>query len=505
MTIAMPRFLFPSVGLTDILIVIFAFVILSVIRHRSRRGLPPGPPGLPLVANAFDIPRERSWEKYRELAFKYGDVVSLQALGQTFIILNSSTASNDLLDKRTGWDWALVMTSYGDRWRRVRRLIWQHFHPNALSQYRATQQVESRRFLRRLYEEQSTVDLDSQIKMLLSSTLLTIVHGLPHHEITRRFVDIVTASEAGFEEVFGPTGALVNFIPWLRYLPSWFPGAGWQKKLSEWRSNSDALLNDPFDAGKAAIARGDGKSSILSELLENPSKLEGVDAEIEERNIKEMTSSAFGAGTDTTAGTLFAFICAMLVHPEVQRRAQAELDAVVGPDRLPEHADRAQLPYVNAILKETLRWHIVSPLGVPHRCMEEDEYRGWRIPEGALVIANIWGILHDPEVYPEPEAFNPDRFLQGGELRSDILDPSNVVFGFGRRICPGRYFAEDSLFLNMASILHVFDILPALDKSGKPIPVDVKTSSGFLSVVEPFEYRIRARSEAALALVQGDI
>ena len=84
------------------------------------------------------------------------------------------------------------------------------------------------------------------------------------------------------------------------------------------------------------------------------------------------------------------FFLAMALHPEVQAKAQAELDAVVGPDRLPEFSDRTALPYLNAVIKEALRWQNVLPLGVIHRSMADDEYNGYFIPKGSLVLANIW-------------------------------------------------------------------------------------------------------------------
>ena len=83
----------------------------------------------------------------------------------------------------------------------------------------------------------------------------------------------------------------------------------------------------------------------------------------------------------------------MLLYPDVQKCAQEELDAVVGPNRLPQFTDRASLPYVNAVVKEALRWHNVAPLGLPHSCTADDEYRGWHIPKGATVMANVWCVL----------------------------------------------------------------------------------------------------------------
>ncbi|OSD06672.1 CyP450 monooxygenase [Trametes coccinea BRFM310] len=500
---------------SDVLVVAFAFALFALIRRLSRpeKGpLPPGPPGLPLLGNTFDIPKEQAWVAFRDLSSKYGDVVALNALGQTIVIVSSVEAAVDLLDKRSaiysdrqasvladmiGWTWNLAFKRYGDDWRRVRRLFWHHFQPNAVGQYRAVQQRDVRDLLRRLLE--GPTDLDGEMKLTLTKTILTAVHGLPKEAVTSRYVDILTASEAGIAEAFSPGAFLVEFCPWLRHVPGWLPGTGWQRKVREWQGQSDAIREEPFRAAKEAMRRGEAEPSMLTDLLEK-----SREGELDEDAIKETTAVAFGAGTDTTAATLHAFVLAMILHPSVQQRAQAELAAIVGPERLPEHADRAALPYVDAMVKELLRWHNVAPLGVAHRCMREDEYRGWRIPESAIVMPNAWAILHDPETFPDPDEFRPERFLKDGRPNTDVLDPGSVAFGFGRRICPGQHFAEDALFIAIASLLHVFDFGRALDEHGRPIPVEVKMTSGFLSYVEDYKYSIRPRSAAAETLIRGE-
>ena len=128
------------------------------------------------------------------------------------------------------------------------------------------------------------------------------------------------------------------------------------------------------------------------------------------------------------------FFLAMALDPEVQKRAQKELDAVVGTERLPEPSDRPSLPYVNALVKELFRWHLATPIRAPHRVVADDEYNGYLIPGGATVFVNMWSvyrscllawqylkvvsraILHDPEVYPQPNDFMPERFLDSEEL-----------------------------------------------------------------------------------------
>ncbi|KAI0331358.1 CyP450 monooxygenase [Cubamyces sp. BRFM 1775] len=501
----------------DALAIVLACIVFVSIRNRVvRKGLPlpPGPRGLPIIGNALDIPKERPWLAFRDLSAKHGDVVSLHALGQTIVVLSSVSAAIDLFEKRsaiysdrqdsvlahlTGWTWNLAFKRYNDDWRRVRRLFWQHFQPSAVGQFKVVQRREAYDLLRRLLDDQR--DIDSTIKLSLSKTILTSVHGLPGAQVTRHYVDILNASEHGIAEAFTPGAYLVEFLPWLRYIPAWFPGTGWQKKLAEWRTQAAAIREDPYRAAKEAMAQGEAEPSMITELMEKLS-----DGELDEKTVKETTAVAFGAGTDTTAATLVAFICAMILHPTVQARAHAELDRVIGTARLPEHADRAALPYVDAIVKEMLRWHNVAPLGVAHRCMEEDVYCGWRIPKGAIIMSNAWAILNDPEVFPDPETFRPERFLTAnGQPNADILDPASVAFGFGRRICPGRHFATDALFINIASLLHVFDFQPALDAHGDPIPVEAKmTTNAFLSYLEHFEYLIRPRSLSAEALIRAE-
>lgn len=151
--------------------------------------------------------------------------------------------------------------------------------------------------------------------------------------------------------------------------------------------------------------------------------------------------------------TVQLFFFAMAAHIDVQKKAQDELDRVIGEHRMPCYADRVSLPYIEAIVRECLRWQPVTPIGAPHRSTADDEYRGHFIPKGTLVIANQWyvivqlpqhssfsiaspfhrAILHDPKTYPDPDKFNPDRFMQDEQLNPLVKDPKTVAFGFGRR------------------------------------------------------------------------
>ena len=127
------------------------------------------------------------------------------------------------------------------------------------------------------------------------------------------------------------------------------------------------------------------------------------------------------------------FFYAMVVNPKAMKKAQEELDRVVGKGELPGFSHKDSLPYIDALVKEVLRWNPPLPFPTPHRVMQDDIYRGYFIPRGAIVIQNVWAIFCDPNIYPDPETFNPDRFLKDGKINPLVFNPEDRVFGAGRR------------------------------------------------------------------------
>lgn len=192
----------------------------------------------------------------------------------------------------------------------------------------------------------------------------------------------------------------------------------------------------------------------------------------------------------------------MTINPDVQQKAQAEIDRVIGPNRLPTIQDRSQLPYIEAIVKEVLRWHPVAPMALPHCSTEDDIVEGYWIPKGSMLFANVWHFTHDPNVYAEPERFNPDRFLATNGHTPEP-DPHNFAFGFGRRVCPGRILADNALFLNIAQSLAVFAVSKARDAAGNEIEPAVKFLPGVVSHPAPYVNRIEARSPKHAEMIRA--
>ena len=213
------------------------------------------------------------------------------------------------------------------------------------------------------------------------------------------------------------------------------------------------------------------------------------------------TGHLLEAGSNTTSNTLYAFVQAMLLFPEVQARGQQEIDRVAGPNHLPDLTDMAKLPYVRAMMKESMRWFPTGPLGFPHAVTKDDTYRGYCIPAGATVAINIYGIHMDPARYPEPRRFNPDRHKEDSlssadsAANPDVSKRDHFAFGAGRRICPGMHIVDRSLFFGIARLLWAFDIKPHVLPDGSSPKVDPdKYTHGFVCRPESFEASITPRS-----------
>lgn len=200
-----------------------------------------------------------------------------------------------------------------------------------------------------------------------------------------------------------------------------------------------------------------------------------------------------------TVSSIYCFFLAMTLFPEAQKKAQEEIDRVIGTDRLPTLDDRPFLPYVNALAKEVLRWHPVAPMAIPHIVSDDNIYEGMFIPKGSVVVPNLWMFTHDPETYKDPHTFRPERFL--GDKPE--MDSHPISFGIGRRSCPGRELADASVFLTILTSLAAFNIRKARDEKGVEIEPAARFTPGIISYPADFECDITVRSEKAERLVRA--
>ncbi|RPD58783.1 cytochrome P450 [Lentinus tigrinus ALCF2SS1-6] len=493
---------------------VFALVYLK--RRRSAAPLPPGPPGWPIIGNLFDYPKEDLAKGLFELHKRYGPLVHLSIFGKSTISIGSFEAASDLLDKRSAnysdrptlvigdltdiYHWNFPLMSYGPGWRARRRILHHELLPESIAKYRQYQMHVTHNLLRNLLA--SPKSFGKHLHQTFTAIAILVAYGLEPQGDDDKYVGMLRGLSIA-ADVCVPGKYLVESLPVLQHLPSWFPGAGFKQELAYVKRRMREITTGIWQAGKRHLEEGAENDSVLAAIVRNAAQLDPDAAAEQEEMGLGIATTIWTAGAGTTESGALVFFLAMALYPDVQKKAQEELDRVIGPSRLPDFSDRDSLPYINALVKEVLRWHVTTPTSLPHASLKDDIYNGYRIPAGSIVLPNLWAFAQDPEVYPDPSRFNPDRYLKDGQLNEEVRDPATIVFGFGRRICPGQHLAAASLFITCASVLHAFNITPPLDTNGKPMPMEAKfVNTSITSDPAKFECEITPRSPARAALIE---
>lgn len=430
-------------------------------------------------------------------------------------MINSIEVAQDLLEKRSanysdrppfilhselmGWKSMLVHLRYGDALRTARKWTFDAFSTkSALKAYVPLQHRETYVLLNLLVNHPK--NFDKHFARFAAAILTEIVYG---HTVTSSqdpYIHIADQAAGATVEAGSPASMLVDFIPILRYYPTWLPGAGWKVKALAVRPLVEQMVDLPYNAVKNSMIAGTAQPSFVSNLVEQLTGENGQLAPDDEQLLKSTAGTLYGA-VENTQCVLTAFILAMVRYPHTFKKAREEMDRVVGTERLPDFGDRELLPYLELVIREVYRWHVPTPLGIPHYSVKDDEYNGYVIPGNSLVIANMWGIAHNTARYPDPDEFYPERFENLDKETSDRLDPRNYVFGFGRRLCPAKAFADANVFLVLAHIVAMLDISRMVDEYGREIVPEHAYKSGFTHYIPPFECTIRPRSEKVAVLL----
>ncbi len=264
-------------------------------------------------------------------------------------------------------------------------------------------------------------------------------------------------AKQALEVMANAVDVIIPGLYWMESLPFLTKLPRWLYPLPQAIQDQARLLAQYFYA--LSLEGSKGEEDSFSKRLIQEQNSNGLSDE----EIASLTSNLIGGGVDTTSSTIISCILAMCVFPEVQKKAQYELDEVVGHDRSPDWSDETSIPYVDAIIKETLRWRSVTILGgIPHAPIQDDIYNGYRIPAGTNITGNLWAIHRHPREFPLPDKFEPERYLGG--LQFDYPNArGHNAFGWGRRQCSGQPLAEASLAISVARLLWAFDIKPGLD------------------------------------------
>ncbi|TFK91176.1 cytochrome P450 [Polyporus arcularius HHB13444] len=491
-------------------IIAVSVILISLLAWWFKRpsGLPPGPPRTLLGDNRADVSAKRPWKTFTEWNKTYGPVCSLY-LGRTpVIVLGSAQAAWDLLDKRSdiysgrprsimageilSWGVRAITMPYGARYKRWRALMQASLNSTAVAQYRPLQSLESKLFLRKLLDVKDSMEYRGHLSVFQMSVIFRLAYGRRVRTLQDDIVIANMKAGANFGSLQVPGKYLVESWPILLWLPhrlQWF-----RHDVEKARQKNLELYMGLLNRVRKQMADGTAQPSMATFGLSKQQEFGLTDLEM-----AYTLAGPWDAGVGTTVISIEVFLLAMLHYPDVMRKAQAEIDKVVGFSRIPEYDDMESLPYVNALMKEVARWRPVARTGFPHQLTKDDTYNGYFLPKGATVYANINAIMQDPELFADPEVFRPERFL---ETTHPKLQNFTIHFGFGRRICPGMHIANQSVFIIFARLLWAFDIAPAVGEDGKPvIPPDDDFVSGLITRPVPFPCAFKVRNKVVEELI----
>uniref|UniRef100_A0A7N0V052 Cytochrome P450 n=1 Tax=Kalanchoe fedtschenkoi TaxID=63787 RepID=A0A7N0V052_KALFE len=465
------------------------FIIPKAIKQRYSN-LPPGPTPLPVIGS-LHLLGTKPHKSLAKLAQTHGPIMTLK-LGQiTAIVISSASAARLVLQKQ---DHLFANRSVPDslqacdhgklsvawiplspKWRELRKICSTYIF--------SSQKMEANSHLMMQKVEELIADVRKKCTaeepvLIGEAAFKTSMNLLSRVILSTDLADGESEASREFKKSFwdimelGGSPNLVDFFPWLERVDPQRIRARMEPHCLKMLSLMDRLIDQRL-ARRAEEASGfDKEKDVLDSLLDI---MQDSNEVLTRNEMNHLLQDLFVAGTDTTASTLEWAMSEVLKNPEIYSKAKSELEQVTGKGKPVQDADVALLPYLQAIVNETLRLHPPTPLLLPRKTLEAVELSGFTVPKGAQVMVNAWAIGRDSTTWDDPECFKPERFL--GSNVSFVGGNFEVIpFGGGRRICPGLQMAVKMLQSMLGSLINCFDW--KLEDGQSPEDVDMDDKFG---------------------------
>ncbi|GLT47059.1 hypothetical protein SLA2020_207810 [Shorea laevis] len=421
---------------------------------------------------------------FGEMADKYGPLFTIKLGVHRALIVSSSEMAKECLttnDKAfatrsksiamdiLGYNYAkFAFSPYGPYWRHARKVATLELLSNhRLEMFKPVREAEIRAWMKDIHQTWEN-NKDSSHKALLEmkrwfgDLTLNIIFKVV---LGKRYVDHSQKDEekdqwkASIREVIDFIGKFLisDSLPFLR----WLDIGGQEKAMKKTAGELDFVVEGWLEEHKKkrAIGKTNEEEDFMDVMLSTLNKAElPTDTDADTVN-KATCLVLILAASDTTTVTLTWALSLLLNNPEALKKAQHELDTIIGRERQVTESDMKNLTYLHAIIKETLRLYPAGPLLVPHESMEDCTVGGYHIPKGTRLLVNASKIQRDSRVWPDPHEFRPERFLTSHkdvDVRGQSFEL--IPFGSGRRMCPGVSFALHVLQLTLATFLHGFEV-----------------------------------------------
>ncbi|KAK1290494.1 Flavonoid 3'-monooxygenase [Acorus calamus] len=463
-----------AVYATSALLALLTLLLLLLTRTLRRRSshppprLPPGPRPWPIIGN-FNHIGPLPHRSIASLSKSYGPIMSLR-LGSSPVVvassadmakkfltthdLNFSSRPKTAAGKHTTYDCSdITWSPYGPYWRQARKMcLLELFSAKRLESYEYIRTEENRSMIKKIAEMSGRpMKLKEPLSTLSMNVISRMVMGMSVDE----GMSVVSAEEFKemLDELLVLNGVLNigDYVPWIDFLDL----QGYVKRMKACAKRFDRFLEyvveRHVEKRKVGLEEGKDMVDVLLGLVEDPA----LEVKLKREGIKGFIQDLIAGGTESSTVTVEWAISELLKKPHIFKSATEELDRVIGRDRWIEEKDMPSLPYINAIVKETMRMHPVVPMLIPRMSQHDCTVDGYDIPGGTVVLVNAWAIGRDPFVWDSPEEFRPERFI-GSSIDVKGHNFELLPFGAGRRMCPGYNLGLKVIHQSLGNLLHGF-------------------------------------------------
>ncbi|KAM0948030.1 putative trans-cinnamate 4-monooxygenase [Dioscorea sansibarensis] len=469
------------VVLEKALLGLFAAIIVAIVfsKLRGKRfKLPPGPLPVPIFGNWLQVGDDLNHRNLTALARRFGDVFLLRMGQRNLVVVSSPDLARDVLhtqgvefgsrtrnvvfDIFTGKGQDMVFTVYGDHWRKMRRIMTVPFFTNkVVQQNRSGWEAEAQAVV----DDVKANPVAATDGIILRRRLqLMMYNNMYRIMFNRRFESEDDPLFLKLKALNGERSRLAqsfeynygDFIPILRPFLR-----GYLKICKEVKERRLQLFKDYFlEERKKLVSSGgvdkSGMKCAIDHILEAEQK-----GEINEDNVLYIIENINVAAIETTLWSIEWGIAELVNHPDIQHKLRNELDTILGPGVPITEPDTQKLPYLQAVIKETLRLRMAIPLLVPHMNLHDARLGGYDIPAESKILVNAWWLANNPELWKNPEEFRPERFLEEeAKVETNGNDFRYLPFGVGRRSCPGIILALPILAITIGRLVQNFELLP---------------------------------------------
>ncbi|KAJ6885121.1 trans-cinnamate 4-monooxygenase [Populus alba x Populus x berolinensis] len=458
-------------------VAILVAILVSKLRGK-RFKLPPGPLPVPVFGNWLQVGDDLNHRNLTDLAKKFGDIFLLRMGQRNLVVVSSPDLSKEVLhtqgvefgsrtrnvvfDIFTGKGQDMVFTVYGEHWRKMRRIMTVPFFTNkVVQQYRYGWEEEAAQVVEDVKKnpEAATngIVLRRRLQLMMYNNMYRIMFD-------RRFESEDDPLFNKLKALNGERSRLAqsfdynygDFIPILRPFLR-----GYLKICQEVKERRLQLFKDYFVDERKKLAStknmsNEGLKCAIDHILDAQKK-----GEINEDNVLYIVENINVAAIETTLWSIEWGIAELVNHPEIQKKLRHELDTLLGPGHQITEPDTYKLPYLNAVVKETLRLRMAIPLLVPHMNLHDAKLGGFDIPAESKILVNAWWLANNPAHWKNPEEFRPERFLEEeAKVEANGNDFRYLPFGVGRRSCPGIILALPILGITLGRLVQNFELLP---------------------------------------------